>query len=160
MSPVKISYDWNKDGLMDVATLEPVYERNDYHELQINFGVASNVKMKPSLSNKKFVWAQGKPGASLSLEPSGDILITVDDSDQGRKVTVIYWTLSYLEGEFKLTKYSKRVWDRVDKKLGSSCHVDLVKGKGTKRGKSFKYTHGPIPLDKITSKFNSPECEF
>lgn len=155
---LEVEFDWNRDGVMDKATLSPNTDK-DFREFSI--WLSRSGGLKKVVANQNFVLSDAYPGAYLEVTDNGAIKIIVDHSGVGAAEYIHTWTVVYEENnKFVLSNFTYEFHDLLDEKKQGKCDLELLKGEGKSNGSSVSFDPIVKDINSITINFQPRPCKF
>ncbi|MCX2722430.1 hypothetical protein [Roseibium salinum] len=108
----------------------------------------------------EIVWRGSLSGQGPWLEAteSGSLKIHSENSSVGRDRWEQVLTIAYRKGEFQVAGYTYTYYETLDPDHNGVCDVNLLTGKGTHKGKSFKTALPATVVGNWTMDTRPPEC--
>lgn len=116
---------------------------------------------KQAAHAKEIVWSGGiGQEASLEVAENGWLKVKSQNSSIGRGRWEQSLTVVYRKGAFRVAGYTYSYYDTLNPEDHGTCDVNLLTGKGTHKGKTFKTALKALPVNEWTQDTGPDECGF
>jgi hypothetical protein len=116
---------------------------------------------KQAAHAKEIVWSGGiGQEASLEVAENGWLKVKSQNSSIGRDRWEQTLTVVYRKGAFRVAGYTHSYYDTLNPEAAGTCDVNLLTGRGTHKGKTFKTVLQALPVSEWAQDTGPDECGF
>lgn len=144
-----VSFDFNEDGAPDRALLVEADNAADLYIYQsVDDPVTHNAALKLVFYKKEIAYSGGVFGQlpSLEINERGSLKIKSENVSIGRNRWTQILTVGYRANQFTVLGVTYTAYDTLDPNAFSDCDLNLLSGKGVRKGKPFALQLKAVPL--------------